>query len=148
MSNQQKKMQKKKDREREVRKKILRRRARIREEARQEYLKNKEEMENQAVVNRHTVTVCHNDGQRLSEDEIKERLKKNMEILQALQAEQEEFERQRREALKNPPDFGQLAVRPEEFKRMIGGEAECSFKPNSEDESAPDQPTPTEEQPQ
>lgn len=131
--NQQKKFQKKKDREREVRKKVLRRRAKIREEARTEADKAKKEREDQATINKYTATIRYNQGERLSEAEIKERLNKNMEILAALQKEYEDFQRQREEVAKNPPDLSKYTLDPSKIeKKNFGGEAEVAFKPNED----------------
>ena len=138
MNKERQKSQKKKEREREVHAKILRRRARTRAEAKVEADKAREEMINQAMVNKHTVTVNYNANDRLSEEEIKEKLTKNMQILQALEDEYNQLQKQREENAKNPPDFSALAINKP--KSNLGGSAGVEFKPNVTEDIFNDQP--------
>ena len=151
MNSQQQKFQKKKEREREKRKKILRRRQRIRTEAKVEDEKQREEREAQRLVNRHTVTVWHDKNVRLTEEEIKARLARNMEILKALEEEYEAERKLREENQKQMPEM-MNKLREQQIKfqqqpleqevRNWGGEAEVEFKPNLPEEK-PDQPNTT-----
>jgi len=78
-----KKFQKKKDRAKEVRKKVLRRRERIRAERKAEEAKERE-LEAQYEATK-PMPLCNDPEKRVAQ--IKERLEKNMAILEALEKE-------------------------------------------------------------
>jgi hypothetical protein len=145
--NTQKKHQKKVERQREVRKKVLRRRARIRAEAKEEALKLREERESQRVVNKYTTTVNYSVNGRMTEEEVKQRLQRNMEILKALEDEYDELQKTR-EA--NQEKNAELAtafsgLKQDQPQGNWGGEAEVVFKPNLPEEQKEPEKLPAEE---
>src|SRR6185369_5160614 len=100
--NKQKKFEKKKDREREVRRKVLRRREKLRAEAKEEATKERAEREHQRDLNRFKrATVMLNAGAPLTDEQIRERLAHNLEVLKALEEEHDRELKAREENARN-----------------------------------------------
>jgi hypothetical protein len=124
------KSKKQKEREREVRKKVLRRRMKIREEAREEAKKALEEREVQRDLNKFkAATVMLNRGEVMTDEQIKEKLNHNMQILKALQDEHDAAEKAREEMIKNNPPQFNLVNRPSNWS----GSADVAFTVNEEE---------------
>ncbi len=123
MANDQKKLQKKKERERENRKKILRRRAKTRAEASEEYRKALEDKKAQAAVNRHTVTVNNKEKRTMTDEEAREQLRHNMQILQALEQEYDGLIKSR-----------QSYIEQQQQEGNFGGSAGVEFTPFNTEE--------------
>lgn len=105
MTSQRQKFQKKKDRERSVRKKVLRRREAIRTEAKEKReeelrLETEHQLRNgkQEPILTDPVKIARREAQKAAM--VEERLKKNLQILEALEAEYEQEHQQREDANK------------------------------------------------
>jgi hypothetical protein len=126
--NTQKKHKKKIERQREVEKKMLRKRMKKRAEDRKLSVEQKEKREAERVVNRHTATICYDKAGRLSDEEIRQRLDRNMEVLRALQEEYEAEQKLRAENQALVPDM-QKQLQPQPLQNW-GGSAGVEFNPN------------------
>lgn len=128
--NTQKKHKKEVRRKKEVKKKLLNRRLRKRAENKKITDEQKQKRDAERIVNKHTATICYDKAGRLSEEDIRQRLDKNMEVLRALQEEYEAEQKLRAANQSLIPDIQkQLHAEP---IRNWGGSAEVEFKPNTE----------------
>ena len=113
MSKQQQKEQKKKNRERAARQKILQRREELRKMRKETAEKDKAEKEAHEVVHGKLMPHINNPGQREADKAkaVSEKLKRNLEILQALEDEYEEEQSKRAQVNANLEAEGYLTMR-------------------------------------
>jgi len=116
MASQQKKQQKKKERERNVRAKSLFQKEKMRKERKMAIEEQKKEKELQEMVYGKPVPIINNPELALKRDEarsqaITEKLKKNMEILEALEQEYEMEQASREKANQELESEGHLTIK-------------------------------------
>jgi hypothetical protein len=128
MLNTQKKHRKKVERKREVEKKLLRRRLKKRIEEKKVADEYKAKRDAERIVNRHTSTICYDKGGRLTEEDIRQRLDRNMDMLKALQ---DEYEAEQKVRAANQITIPELQNRMQaEPNGNWGGSAGVEFNPN------------------
>lgn len=126
--NTQKKHKKMVERQRDVQKKVIRRRMKKRAEEKLLTDEQKQKRDAERVVNKHTATIVYDKAGRLTQEDIRKRLDRNMEMLRALQEEYEAEQKVRADNQSLIPEL-QKQLHPEPLRNW-GGSAGVEFNPN------------------